>query len=93
MWLRVIKVRLLWLLVALPQSKLPEPNDCTFVVRSMVCFVDAPFRSGCGSAIVQGTSEFMSSLALEREGCLGSLLQYCSVPGTVVPPFLRQGNK
>ena len=79
---------LLWLFVTFPQSALPEPNECIFVIRSMARLVDASFRRGCGSVIIQGSNPvYQRSKAQEKAGG-----DFASFFGTVVQSFLCQGN-
>ena len=57
---------MLQLFVTFPQSILPKPSDGISVIRSMMRAVDASFRRGCGSVIIQGAGEFISFLGLKK---------------------------
>ena len=60
---------MLWLFVMFPQSTLPEPSDSIFVIRSIMRSVDASFRRGCGSVIIQGGRRvYELSRAQEKRG-------------------------
>ena len=63
-------VILLWLFVTFPQSILPEPNDCIFVIRSMMRFEDAPFRSRYGLTIVQGSKRVYEPHVRKKGGVI-----------------------
>lgn len=53
-----------------PLLVFPEPNDCIFVIRSMMCFVDAWFRGGRGGVIIPEAKRVLSPLALEKRGAI-----------------------
>ena len=94
---------LLWLFVTFPQPTLPEPNDCIFVIRSMVDFAGAPSCRGWGSAIIHEVRRVYGFFkAQEKSGwfaCLfGSLMHFPLVgpeaqPLTsLTPASYRQGD-
>ena len=65
-----------------------EPNECIFVIRSMVGLADASFRRGRGSMIIQGARRvYRLSKAREKAGC-----DSASFFGSAAQPFLCQGN-
>ena len=74
---------MLKLFVGFPQSTLPEPNDCVFVIRSMMRFGDASFRRERDSIIIRGAKwVYEPSQAQEKESYLARFF------GSAVESFL-----